>query len=152
MIRVRVEGLAAVDDALGQLPKRLAKATLVRVAKRRLQPVADKANALAPDDPETPAGLHTSFVVSTQLNKRQRALRRKAVRAGEADKHFAEVFAGTADPAGLQQEFGNVNHGPQPMLRPAWDENQGEMLDGIGKDLWTEIEKSAKRQAAKGTK
>jgi hypothetical protein len=152
MMRVRVDGLAAVDKALGDLPKRVAKATLVRVGKKRLQPVADRANELAPDDPATPGGLHTSFKVSTQLNKRQKALRRKAVKAGEAEKYFAEVFAGTADPAGVFMEFGTVHHGPQPSLRPAWDEKKDGLLDGLAADLWAEIEKAAKREAAKGAK
>lgn len=154
MARTHIEGLRELDRALGELPKAVAKNTLVRVGKRRLQPVADAANGYAPDDPATPGGLSKSFVVGTKLTKRQATLQRKAVRKGEAEKYFAEIYAGTTDPAGVQQEFGNVNHGPQASLRPAWDENKDGLLPGIGKDLWDEIQKSAARvakRAARGT-
>lgn len=145
---VRVEGLRELDAALGELPKATARNTLVRVGKKRLQPIADRANELAPDDPETPGGLHTSFKVGTKLSKRQASQLRRDVRKGLTEKNFAEVYAGTNDPAGIQQEFGNRNHGPQPMLRPAWDEKKGTLLPGIGADLWDEVEKTAKRVAA----
>lgn len=146
---VRFEGGIELDAALGALPRATARNTLVRVGKKRLQPVADKANALAPDDPATPGGLHTSFRVGTRLTRRQASQKRGDVRRGEAEKYFAEVYAGTSDPAGVQQEFGNVNHGPQPSLRPAWDSEKGSILGDLGKDLWVEIEKSAKRVAAR---
>lgn len=146
---VRLEGFRELDRALGELPKAVARNTLVRVGKKRLQPIAETANALAPDDPETEGGLHRSFVVGTKLNRRQKSLLRRAVRRGEADKHFAEIYAGTNDPAGVQQEFGNVNHGPQPMLRPAWDQHKGGLLPGLGDDLWEAIKKSAARVAAR---
>lgn len=149
---VKVEGLRELDAALGELPKATARNTLVRVGKKRLQPIADRANQLAPDDPNTPGGLHTSFVVSTKLNKRQASMKRREIRKGITDKNFAEVHAGTNDPAGVQQEFGNQNHGPQPMLRPAWDEGKGGLLPGLGQDLWDEIEKSAKRLAARAAR
>lgn len=152
-VRVRVDGLREVDAALATLPsKAVAKGVLTRVGKKRLQPIADRANQLAPDDPETPGGLHTSFTVGTKLNKRQTALRKKAVKAGTDPKFFAEVYAGTNDPSGVFQEFGTVNHGPQPMLRPAWDEGKNGLLNGIGADLWAEIEKTAARAAKRAAK
>jgi hypothetical protein len=146
-VTVKIDGLREIDQALADLGKKaLAKGVLTRVGKKRLQPIADKANALAPDDPNTPGGLNQSFVVGTKLNKRQASLAKKE------GKDFVEVYAGTNDPAGVQQEFGNVNHGPQPMLRPAWEEGKGELLPGLGKDLWDEIEKTAARVAKRALK
>lgn len=139
---IKIEGLQDIDRALADLgTKALARGVLTRVAKERLQPIADKANSLAPDDPSTPGGLSTSFTVGTKLTPRQAGLAKKA------GKDFVEVYAGTADPAGVQIEFGNVNHGATPMLRPAWEEGKDALLDGIGADLWTEIEKTAARRA-----
>lgn len=146
-VSVKFSGGRELDKALAELgSKALAKGVLTRVGKKRLQPIADRANQLAPDDPATPGGLNQSFVVSTKLNKRQASLAKKA------GKDFVEVYAGTNDPAGVQQEFGNVNHGPQPMLRPAWEEGKNSLLPGLGKDMWTEIDKTAARVAKRRAK
>ncbi|MEO6012737.1 MAG: hypothetical protein ABIQ30_04015 [Devosia sp.] len=141
-VTIKITGLQEIDRALADLgTKALARGVLTRVGKKRLQPIADKANSLAPDDPATPGGLSTSFTVGTKLTPRQQGLAKKA------GKDFVEVYAGTADPAGVQMEFGNVNHGPQPSLRPAWEEGKEAVLSGIGADLWSEIEKTAARKA-----
>lgn len=146
-VSVKFSGGRELDKALAELgSKALAKGVLTRVGKKRMQPIADRANQLAPDDPATPGGLNQSFVVGTKLNKRQASL---AKRAG---KDFVEVYAGTNDPAGVQQEFGNVNHGPQPMLRPAWEEGKGSLLTDLGKDMWIEIDKTAARVAKRRAK
>jgi hypothetical protein len=142
MVTVKFEGGRELDRALAELgSKTLAKGVLTRVGKKRLQPIADRANQLAPDDPATPGGLHESFIVGTKLNRRQAGLAKKA------GKDFVEVYAGTNDPAGVLQEFGTANHGPQPMLRPAWEEGKGDLLPGLADDIWTEIRKTAARQA-----
>jgi hypothetical protein len=139
---IKIEGLRDIDRALADLgSKALARGVLTRVGKKRMQPIADRANALAPDDADTPGGLSTSFIAGTKLNPRQAAMAKKA------GKDFVEVYVGTDDPAGIQMEFGNVNHGPQPSLRPAWEEGKEAVLSGIGADLWTEIEKTAARKA-----
>jgi HK97 gp10 family phage protein len=141
-VTVKFTGGRELDRALGELgSKALAKGVLTRVGKKRLQPIADRANQLAPDDPSTPGGLHESFIVGTKLNKRQSSLAKKA------GKDFVEVYAGTNDPAAVPQEFGTVNHGPQPMLRPAWEEGKGDLLQGLATDIWAEIKKTADRLA-----
>lgn len=142
MRSVHVAGLRELDAMLGDLPKATAKGVLRRVGLKALQPVAAAANAAAPDDPNTPGGLSTSFVVGTKLTPRQARLARK-----QEGKSFVEVYAGTSDPAGVQQEFGNVNHGPQPALRPAWDSEKDGVLDAVGKDLGAEITATVARRA-----
>src|SRR5690606_26025660 len=102
-----------LDAALGQMPKAAARGILRRAGIKALGPMAEKARQLAPDDPATSGNdLKASIKVGTQLNKRQRKLSRK-----RDDKSFVEVYMGTGDPAGVQQEFGNVNHGPQSFMR-----------------------------------
>jgi len=144
---IRTSGFRELDRALGELPKASAKAVLVRVAKKAGQPVADHMMQLAPDDPETGGhDLKNSIFVGTRLNKSQT----KAVR--KEGKFFAEVYIGTNNPAGMQQEFGNINHSAQSFGRPAWDAEKHQVLKSIGADLGKEIAMTAKRVAAKRAK
>lgn len=153
---VRVEGLSELDAALGALAaeygKAAGKAVLRRVGAKALQPMADTTNALAPDDPATGGNdLSGSYIVGTKLNKRQAAIARK-----DQDKALVTVYMGTNDPAGLQQELGNVNHGPQPHIRPAFDQHKMEAIRIVADELGPEIERTAariaKRRAAKAAR
>lgn len=147
----KVEGLAGLDIALGQLPKATARAGLVRAGKKALVPFIEDVRQLAPVDadpantPKRPPGtLRDSYVIGTKLNKSQaRTVRREG-------KNFAEVYAGTNDPAGVQTEFGNAHQAPQPHARPAWDGVQSRTIETIGNLIWDEIYKSAKRLAKRG--
>ena len=153
---VRVDGLRELDAALGELAaeygKAAGKAVLRRVGMKALQPMADTTNALAPDDPATGGNdLSGSYIVGTKLNKRQAAIARK-----DQDKALVTVYMGTNDPAGLQQELGNVNHGAQPHIRPAFDQHKMEAIKIVASELGPEIERTAariaKRRAAKAAR
>lgn len=152
---IRIDGLRELDaslEALGaEFGKSAMKGVIRRTLQKALQPMAETARQLAPDDPETGGNdLKASIVVGTQLNKRQA---REARKRGKA---FVEVYMGTADPAGVQQEFGNVNHGPQPFMRPAFSQHAESTLRSVGPELGPEIERTAarlaKRRAAKAAK
>jgi HK97 gp10 family phage protein len=145
---VRIEGLQELEAALGELPKATGRNVLRRVLLKRAEPIADAMRARAPDDPATGGNdLKSSIGVGTRLSKRQAGLHRKAFKD---DKAAAEVFVGAGPvPHAHLQEFGTVNHGPQPFARPAWDAGQATVLDGIKDDLWAEIKKAADRLARK---
>lgn len=144
-MKFKIDGLRELDAALGELPKATAKGVLRRVAKKALQPMAETARSLAPDDPTTGANdLKASLIVGTKLNKRQARMARR-----DEGKAFVTVYMGTNDPAGVQQEFGNVNHGPQAFMRPAFARNARGTLDIVAKELGGEIEKTAKRRVAR---
>lgn len=150
--RVKVEGLKELEAALEELgSKAVARGVLRRVLTRRGQPLADTMRALAPDDPDTGGNdLRSSIAVSTKLSPRQRRLHRKETKD---DRAFAEVFVGAGPlPQAHLQEFGTSHHGPQPFARPAWDEHKGRILDGLKDDLWKEVEKTAKRRAARAAR
>lgn len=138
---VRIDGLRELDAALGELPKSAAKATLRRVLKEAAEPMARVARQNAPRDE---MHLYESIDVSTRLSKRQAIQHRS-----EGGRAFQEMFVGTNNPAGMQQEFGNSRHPAQPWLRPAWDAEKKPTLDRIANSLWYEIDKSARREAAK---
>lgn len=151
---VRVDGLKELDAALGELTKATARNILRRVGLKALEPVAETARSLAPDDPDTGGfDLRNSIVVSQHLSRRQKKLAKKEVRSGAAEASFAEVYAGAGPlPQAHNQEFGNVVHGPQPFMRPAWENNKGKVLDTVKSELATEIDKAAQRAARKAAR
>lgn len=147
-ITVKIDGLRALDAALGELPKAVGKSVLRRTAIKALKPVAETAASLAPIDadpassPKRPPGtLKRSYTVGTKLNKRQ-------ARAAKKDgKSSVEVYAGTNDPAGIQTEFGNAHQRAQPHLRPAWEAGKEGVLEIVKTELGGEIDKAAARLA-----
>lgn len=149
MAKVRVSGLRELDAALGQLTKATAKGVLRRIGLKALQPFADDMRSQAPDDPKTGGNdLRSSIGVGTKLSRRQARLNRKA-----ESKSFVEVYAGAGPlPQAHLQEFGTVHHPPQPFARPAWEANKRGVLETIKSDLGAEIEKTAKRVAARKAK
>lgn len=160
---VRVEGLRELEAALKDLSKATGKSVLRRVLLKRAEPVAAAARAMAPDDPDTGGyDLRKSITVGTKLSRRQASLNRAATGGGARmtaegfrsdPKNSVEVFVGAGPvPHAHLQEFGTVNHGPQPFMRPAWDANKNGVLAGLKDDLWAEIEKAAKRLAKKAAK
>lgn len=137
----KIEGFSELDKTLGKLPKRVARSTLRRVLKEAAEPMARLARQKAPVNEYH---LFDSIDVSTKLNRAQRRLHKR-----EASRSFQEMFVGTNNPAGVQQEFGNVSHQAQPFMRPAWDAEKQPTLERIGRSLWVEIEKSAQRMRKK---
>ena len=156
----KIEGLAGLNTALGDLPRATARNTLIRTGKKALEPFLADVKQLAPvdapsDTPERAAESYKdSWIIGTRLNDFQKGEVRKG------GKSFAEVYAGTTQPGlGSQLEHGTVeriskktgkNSGvvaPQPHARPAWDGTQKQVLDIVAKELWAEIEKSAQRLA-----
>lgn len=148
---VRVDGLRELDAALGQLPKAAARGVLRRVGIRALQPMAEAARQMAPDDPDTQGNdLKASITVGTRLNKRQARLARREAR--KHGKSFVEVYMGTDDPAGVQQEFGNAHHGPQSFMRPAFQSHARGAIDIVARDLGDEIDRTVARAAKRAAK
>lgn len=147
----RVDGLSELNSTLSTMSKGLARGALTRIAVNALDEVfVPVARSLAPDDPTTPdPDLESSVVAgpASKLNTRQKRLNKK-----RDDRSFGEGFAGTNDPAGVQTEFGNVNHGPQPWMRPAWQQTQKPLLDHVAKNAWPEVEKTAARAAKRKAK
>lgn len=149
MAKSELLGLRDLRSNLLELPKATARAALQRTLKKAAEPTHKLWVAKAPDDPITgPPDLKTSIVVgpSSRLTGRQK---RDAKKEG---KFFAEIHVGTADPAGQQQEYGNVNHPAQPSGRPAWEATKERALETIKTELGTEIEKSAQRLARKAAR
>ena len=147
MTKVRLEGFKDLDKALGELTEAAGKGVMRRALKSAATPVADAARGMAPVGDT--GNLAASVAYGTKLTKRQAKLHRKAFKS---DKASVEGFIGANDPAAVQQEFGNVNHGPQPFLRPAWDAGKGKVLADLATELGNEVQKAAARAARKAAR
>jgi HK97 gp10 family phage protein len=166
-ISVQVSGLKELDRALGELPKSVAKATLVRTLKKAGEPIAQAARAAAPIDDGT---LRDSIVVSARLKntsaKAGKAAFGAAMKAGLGEvaargalrdaqrafggKSFAEMYVGPSMGKGVLryahlQEFGTSKHAAHPFMRPAWDSEKDNALSIIRRELGNEIMAAARR-------
>ncbi len=129
----RIEGLAQLQAKFRELPNGTQKATLRRVGRKVLKPIADKARSMAP---RLSGKLKQSIKVGTRLSRRQYLLRR-----GLADE--VEVYAGAGPlPQAIMQEFGTSTQPAQPFMRPAWDAGKNQLLTDVKNELWAEIQKA----------
>lgn len=144
-VTVKFEGGRDLEKALNDLPKATQRNVLQRGLKKVAEPVAEHWRARVPVE-EGHYGRSLTVGPSSRLTSRQKKDAKKEGR------YFAEMHVGTADPAGQQQEFGNVNHGPQPSGRPTWEADKENTLTDFGKFLWEEIDKARARLAKKAAK
>jgi HK97 gp10 family phage protein len=143
-IRVKVEGLKPLKDALQDLGKATGRNVMRRVLLERGEPIAE---AMRQNAPVATGYLQGSIDVSTRLAPSARKGHEKL------SDNAVEVFIGpSATPRAIMQEFGTVHHPPQPFARPAWDANKDETLEGIKDDIWAEIQKAVARRARKAAK
>lgn len=141
----KLEGGRELEQALKQFARPMAKAVGRRALKKAADPIFEVYKANTTVASGTLVGSET---VGTKLNKRQTRLNRKL-----ASKSSVEVHIGTADPAGIQEEFGNRHQAPHPSLSIAWA-SQGEQkaVDRIAGELRRDIEKTAARVAKRAAK
>jgi HK97 gp10 family phage protein len=144
----RIEGLAALDRALAELPKATAKGVLRRAGTKAMQIMADEAIRLAPDDPNTqaPHDLKSSIKVSSKQKSG-----RQTQRAPEGKGNVRIYMGPTKDgyPQAIPQEFGAVQHGPNPYMRPAFETKKIDVLESLATDLGDELMKTAARIRAR---
>lgn len=146
-----------LEKALAKLPQGTAKGVSRRAMKKELQPVASLANAFWPGADDNVFRI-TSRVARRQMAdshaKRGRTVLNMFVGApggatGTPEAHLIEF--GTGPRYQKNGRFtGSVS--PTPMLQPAWDANKNQILAGLGKRLFDEIEKTVARRAKKAAK
>lgn len=143
---VKVEGLKEAQAALDEMSKATATNTVRRALLEAGQPMADVAQSLAPDDPETGGyDLSKSVTIGTRLSRRQKKRHKKVSKV--------EVFVGAGPlSSATQQEFGNARHGPQSFMRPAFDTEKMPTLTRFAKLIWVGIDKVRARVARKAAR
>lgn len=146
---MKVEGLKELEAALLDLKTSTAKAIMRRNLIKAAKPMADRANQLSPDDVRTTTNdLNQSNIAASKQSKRLR-------KYFKGNASTIEIYVGPEKSQvvkAIQQEFGNVNHGPQSFLRPAWDETKGDIPETIRDMAWVDIKKAVKRNAARQAK
>ena len=140
----KIEGLAQLDEALGDLRKATAKAVLRRVGKAALEPMADAAERLAP---VLTGQLRDSITTGQKLAKRQASLAKK-----DPPEDFITVFMGPNNPAAVPQEFGTFDQKAQPFMRPAFEAEAEATIMRVRDLMGPEIDKTVKRAAARALK
>jgi len=164
-LNVKISGMKELDHALSFLPKAAAKSTLVRVAKKAGQPIADLASDLAPvDTGELSSSVSVGTRISNRIGKKEYAQVMQsggtkeearsaliAARAGTSGS-FAVVYVGPKKARTkrdaikrIVQEFGSKRMRPKAYMRPAWDAKKNEALRIIQTDLGKEIIATARR-------
>lgn len=173
-VSVRIDGLRDLDASLAQLSKATARGVLRRTLVTAAKPLVAAAQDKAPRDTgELAASITASSRINNVAGKAEFAAvmraggskgeavkaMRDARRAARDSAAFAEVYVGPAvrprsEPKNRVLEFGGGrgNRAPQPFMRPAWDETQGAVLEGIKDALATEIAKAAERAARRAAR
>ena len=160
-VKVHVDGLKELDANLALLEKRTAKRTLQKVLLEAAEPMAISMARRAPVDTGALGLSVTATKKAPHDHDIGKDVFRSVVTAGFsrgtagkaanisrviADYPFAEVFVGPGrHPQGVQQEFGNIYHGPQPFVRPAWDAKKKTTLALTVRGLRVEIDKAVSR-------
>lgn len=156
-VSMKFEGGRDIEKALAQLAQGTAKGVTRRAMKKELKPVAAMANALwsgSSDD---------VFRITSRIARRQ--MGDGHMQRGSSIINMFVGAPGGADgtPEAHLVEFGTGPRrhesgkyvgavSPSPALQPAWDANKGRMLEGLGKSLWEEIQKTQARAAKKAAK
>ena len=146
---VKLEGFRELERELARLGTHTARrASARRSLRKAAEPMVGVAQGMAPrGDTQT---LAPSISIGTKLSKRQAGMHRKMFRD---DRAAVEMFVGAGPLSSAHtQEFGTIHHAPQAFMRPAWDQEQGPMLERLKAELWADIQKSvarAERRAAR---
>lgn len=148
---VKTQGFAEMDRALAEFSKATTRNVLQRAGLAALEPMAEDMRQKAPVQATNGGELRDAITTGKKLGKRQKRLNRQPL--------TVEVYAGVSEepgggmtPEAIQQEFGNENHGPQPYVRPAWDNGQGKLLPDLSESLGGEIDKATARAQRKALK
>lgn len=156
-ITMKMTGFRDIEKALAQLPAGTAKGVARRAMKKELKPIADTANAFWPGSDDQ------VFRITSRLSGSQKG-NSSAQNRRSVTNMFVGANKGTGGaPHAHLLEFGTGPRfhkkgrftgavAPQPMLQPAWDMHKNQLLEGLGKRLWEEIEKTMARRAKRAAK
>lgn len=141
----RMHGQRELYATFAALPKATKRNVLLRTLREVIAPLASAVTAKVPYLTGF-LGAHQFTGETRQLTRRQRRAEQRA----DAGTFTALIHFGTADPAGMMNEFGNANMSPQPYFRQEWEQRKMGLVDDIGKSLGPQIEAAGARLAKKG--
>lgn len=152
-VSFKVSGFREMERSLAGLKRGTAKGVVRRALKKVLKPVAEMADASA-----------FEIAVTSALTARQRGEARRDFGRSKVSMYVGPVDAfGRGAPHAHLIEFGTGPRYhksgkyvgavmPEPFMRPAWDAVQPVMLENLKREIWSEIEKTLARAAARAAK
>lgn len=143
---VTLAGFRGVENALHDLPKATGKTVLRKVAKGALEPMADKAAALAP---ERTGRLAFSISVGEKRTRRVKRDAKFDTRTGIQMAMGPASGFGAALTYASFDEFGTVDTPAFGYMRSAWDTGAQPALDYVETNLWDAVSKAAQKLANK---
>lgn len=163
---LRVRGMKETLAGLEGLSKAAARGVLERVLKKAAKPTMNHARSNAP---ERTGELKQSIKMEVTRQSAGKAAFARAMaggasrqEAGQAARAANRAAAGkgasasvkvrAAAPHGVFAEYGTLHHPAQPFMRPALDANADAAVKIVGTEMGIEIEKSAKRAAARAAR
>ena len=127
MAMMRFEGGRELAAALGQLSTRVSRKIQRSVLTEQAEPMRA---AMAAKAPRAPARSDPTLAEEMTIsNARGADLQEVAIVVGPSKRSFYGSF----------QEYGTVNHSPQPFARPAFDGHARSALRGISAGLWSAL-------------
>jgi HK97 gp10 family phage protein len=156
LVTFKVEGFRELDAALKEVEYELAQRIARSMTAAGAKVIRDSARQKAPEA-EAPHTLTVKgdTVIVQPGNLRENIVSKRVTKTELASEHIVTVRGkkrnSYAARYGRLQEFGTVNHPPQPFLRPAFDENIQAAIAAMRKTGERRIA-SAARKAAKGRK
>lgn len=179
--KFKVEGIEDLDKALAELGRRTGLATIYRALEKVGRPIRDDMQENAPEADgslkdsvrmirasadrtrQGKAAFSAALADGASVGEARGALR-STVGALNAAGPTAEVIIGPGrHPQAVTNEFGTGERfhadgksvgraEAQPFMRPAWDAHSGGLEAELGRILGAEIEKSARRVAARAAR
>jgi HK97 gp10 family phage protein len=149
---VSLEGLAELEREMSQLSQSAGRRVLRNALDKSTPQLIQEMKSRAPVDS---GALRDSITASTRLAKSQAKKHRKMFRD---DRLASEVFVGPSYNLGAGGrhghllEFGTVHMSPQPFMRPAFDSDKMQLLNRVGVNLRSELNKSLARMMKRAKK
>lgn len=150
---VKLTGFKELNKALNDLPRAAHSGALRRAGTKAMQPMADLATRLAPNDPTTsaPDDLATSITLSSRAKAGRGGL--EGVEKGtRANIHMGPGSDLPRYVRAVVMEFGSFKDKPQPYMRPAFDQEGSAVIDRLKPLLRAEIDKVVARIAARAAR
>lgn len=144
----QLEGFAEFEQQLLQLGQigradLVARNTMVKAAKRAMEPVYQRVEQTAPYDEKNTGPIHLRDTV--RLDARIPNDRDRMSKYAEDTDAVIAVVSVKKSAVSLAQEFGTSKLNPQPFLRPALDNLSQEVTRKLGNELGSFITDYAKK-------
>jgi HK97 gp10 family phage protein len=136
----KVTGFKELYKLLDHLPDLAKRKGLEPLVVKALQPMAETARYLAPDDPKTapPWDLKSSIIVSTKQTQTEEYDRISEARAFMGPNRYGY-------PQAVMQEFGTVNMAATPYMRPAFDNDKVRAVKIIEEGFAAQVEATLRK-------